>query len=58
MRDIEIYHLDDLEVEREFGMDIRVCERLGHFGDKVALEHVVLSPNTDFKPPIMKIVMR
>lgn len=50
MKEIEIYHLDKLEVEREFGMDIKVCEHLGHFNDKVALEYIVLNPNTEFNP--------
>lgn len=51
MKDVEIYHLDDLEVKREFGMDIKVCELLvRHFDNKVTLEYVVLDPNTEFKP--------
>jgi quercetin dioxygenase-like cupin family protein len=50
MKEIEVYHLDDLPTEREFGMDIKVCERLGHFNNKVALEYVVLNSSTDFKP--------
>lgn len=50
MKAIEIYHLDDLKTEREFGMDVQVCQRLGHFGNQVSLEYVVLDPNTIFNP--------
>ena len=48
--EIEVYHLDHLSAETEFDMDIKVCQREGHFNNKVALEYVVLGQNTDFRP--------
>ena len=50
MKDIEIYKLDDLKTEREFGMDVTQCQHPGHFKGNVSLEHVVLEPNTTFHP--------
>ena len=47
---IEVYHFDDIELERKFGMDIKTCQRLGHFGNNMGVEYITLSPYQRFEP--------
>jgi quercetin dioxygenase-like cupin family protein len=47
---IEISSLDSSLLERSFGMNIRICQKLGYFNNKVALEYITLDPHTEFKP--------
>ena len=49
MSKFDIYNLNDLEGITEHGMEFRVCQRLGHFDNKVAVEYIILKDNSAVK---------